>query len=135
MLHLIMHNIHKHHTDEIKKMRIWIIKTLTDNIKGVKVNGHPHSTMYNTISLCLPVDSRKLVSLLDKKKIFVNTGSACSKGQTSKVLDAIGIDPEMQKGSIRISLGFLNTWQHCYIATSYIISYTKLLLWKSLNSK
>ena len=123
----------KHH--EIKMMRDWMKEKIITYIPSTLVNGHPEDTMYNTLSICLPVNSRKLINLLDKENICVNTGSACSKGTSSKILDAIGVPEEFQKGSLRISLGFLNTWDECIKAVDYILYYTKLLLWKSLNSK
>lgn len=120
---------------EIETMRNWMKEQLLKYVPDAKVNGHPTDLMYNTLSICLPVNSRKLINMLDKENICVNTGSACSQGKTSSVLDAIGVDPQLQQGSLRISLGFLNTWQDCTIAVDKIVYYTKLLAWKSLNNK
>lgn len=112
---------------EMEQMRNWMQKELLSAIPQAILNGHPTDVMYNTLSLCVPVDSRKLLSLLDKHNICINTGSACSKGQSSKVLDAIGIPVEQQQGSLRISLGFLNTWEDCKKAVHYIIHYVHLI--------
>jgi cysteine sulfinate desulfinase/cysteine desulfurase-like protein len=65
--------------------------------------------------------------MLDKQDICINTGSACSKGSSSKILDAIGVPTHLQKGSVRISLGFLNTWEDCKEAVKWIIYYSNLL--------
>jgi cysteine desulfurase len=134
-LYVCHRSIDKGATVQIKHMRDWMKMQLLQNIPGTVVNGHPSEIMHNTLSLCLPVNSRKLISLLDESNISVNTGSACSKGQSSKVLNAIGVNPDLQKGSVRISFGFLNTWDECRQATKMIIHYTKLLECKSRNSK
>jgi cysteine desulfurase len=109
---------------EMAKMKEWMKHKLLRHIPGLVLNGHPSRSLYNTLSMCLPCDSRKLLMALDKKNICINTGSACSKGKTSAVLDAIGVPVEQQKGSARISLGFLNTWSDVEIATRNIIHLT-----------
>jgi cysteine desulfurase len=126
-----LHLCHKFIRDNkhlaIKQKRDWMKQMLVTNIPDAVVNGHPIDIMYNTLSLCLPVNSRKLINMLDKQHISINTGSACSKGHSSKVLDAVGVDPKLQEGSVRISLGFLNTWDDCVTATRYIIDYVNKL--------
>ncbi len=110
---------------EIKYMRDWMKDALLKNIPDIVVNGHPTDTLYNTLSVCLPTNSRKVVEFLDKHGVYVNTGSACSKGTSSSVLDAIGLHEDIQQGSLRISLGFLNTWKDCVNVVKLIILYVK----------
>ncbi len=45
--------------------------------------------------------------MLEAKSVFVATGSACAanKGLRSHVLTAIGMNPEVADGSLRITLG------------------------------
>lgn len=126
-LHLCYEHLKRGKQQEIQEMRDWIRKEIQSKIPEAIVNGHPTDNMYNTLSLCLPSDSRKLVMMLDKKNICVNVGSACSKGKTSTVLDAIGLSPETQQGSLRISLGFLSSWEDCIVGTRYIIDYCNSL--------
>jgi cysteine desulfurase len=106
---------------KIKEMRDWMKNELIRRIPGTIVNGHPTYTLYNTLSLCVPVNSRKLLMALDKRRIYVNTGSACSQGASSRVLDAIGVPIETQDGSIRISLGFMTTWSESVKAVNNIV--------------
>lgn len=120
-LHMCYELLKRGKHKEIREMRDWIKQELQDNIPEVIINGHPTDSMYNTLSVCLPCDSRKLVMMLDKKNVCVNVGSACSKGKTSNVLDAIGLSPEIQQGSLRISLGFMTTWDDCVLGTKHVI--------------
>lgn len=48
--------------------------------------------------------SQGLLNALQERDIFVSAGSACSKGHRSHVLEAMGVDPELIDGSIRVSL-------------------------------
>ena len=54
----------------------------------------------------------KLLMLLDKAGVAVSTGSACSSnhpGESSYVLQAMGLDPLKARGSLRVTLGRFNT--------------------------
>lgn len=125
----------KKHDVVIKQQRDYMKSMITRHIPQTIINGHPNDMMYNTLSLCVPVNSRKLIMKLDEYGICVNTGSACSKGQSSKVLDAIGVSPELQQGSMRISLSYMNTWEECRYATSIILKECQVLAWKSRNKR
>lgn len=48
--------------------------------------------------------SQGLLNALQEQGICVSAGSACSKGHRSHVLEAMGVDPVLIDGSIRISL-------------------------------
>ena len=48
--------------------------------------------------------SQGLLNGLQEQGICVSAGSACSKGHRSHVLEAMGVDPVLIDGSIRISL-------------------------------
>lgn len=126
-LYLCDRHIRSGKPTKIKEMRDWMSRALVSKLPGTIVNGHPSDSLYNTLSLCLPTNSRKLVMMLDKSGICISTGSACSKGSSSRVLDAMGIDKELQDGSVRISLGFLSTWSDCRYAVDRIISCSKAM--------
>lgn len=56
-------------------------------------------------------DGEGLLMLLDREGICVSSGSACAAGtgEPSPVLLAMGIDPDIARGAIRVSLGPDNT--------------------------
>ena len=100
--------------NEVRQMRDKIRRTLLSKIPGMLVNGDSESGMYNTLSICLPdVNSRKLIPMLDEHGVYVNTGCACSKGQGSATLKALGLSEKYINGSLRISLGFMTTEEEC----------------------
>jgi cysteine desulfurase len=75
---------------------------------GVALTGHPDERLANNVSVVIDgVEGGDLVAALDLDGVEVSTGSACTSGSTepSHVLLAMGIDPELAHGSIRITTG------------------------------
>jgi cysteine desulfurase len=75
---------------------------------GVALTGHPEDRLANNVSVVIDgVEGGDLVAALDLEGVEVSTGSACTSGSTepSHVLLAMGIDPELAHGSIRITTG------------------------------
>ena len=69
------------------------------------------------------VQARRLVIALERRGVYVGTGSACaaSRMQTSHVLRAIGMSDELAQGSLRLSLGRSTTEDHVAYAAQTII--------------
>ncbi len=62
----------------------------------------------NTLQFAIEgMDGEMLLMQLDQKNIAVSSGSACAAagGKPSPVLTAMGVEPKLAKGAIRISLG------------------------------
>jgi cysteine desulfurase len=62
----------------------------------------------NTTNLALPgLSAETLVIAMDLKGIAASAGAACSSGKvgTSHVLEAMGIEPQVARAAIRVSLG------------------------------
>ena len=82
---------------------------------GVALTGHPDERLANNVSVVIEgVEGGDLVAALDLEGVEVSTGSACTSGSTepSHVLLAMGIDPELAHGSIRITTGPETTAAH-----------------------
>jgi cysteine desulfurase len=68
----------------------------------------------NTVQLAVAgMDGETLLMQLDRAGIAVSSGSACSSGarDPSHVLLAMGVDPQLARGAIRVSLGRDSTEQ------------------------
>ena len=64
--------------------------------------------MSNTSYFALPgIDGETLVGKLDRAGFAVASGAACSSAQpeSSHVLQAMGIAPELARGAVRLSFG------------------------------
>ncbi len=85
-------------------------KTLT--IEESYLNGHPEKRLVNNTHFRFTaIEGESLNLRLDAKGIAAATGSACSskKLEASHVLLAIGLKPEEAHGSLRLTLGRMNT--------------------------
>ena len=77
-------------------------------LDGVDLTGHPGARLPNNVSVVIDgVEGGDLVAALDLEGIETSTGSACTSGSTepSHVLLAMGIDPHLAHGSLRLTLG------------------------------
>lgn len=76
------------------------------------LNGHPTRRLPGNVNVSFAgVDGSAMLLLLDGYGIAASTGSACTSGDTapSHVLTAIGLPPELARGSLRLTLGEYNT--------------------------
>jgi cysteine desulfurase len=81
-------------------------------IPDTHLNGHPTRRLPNNVNIRFAyVEGESVVLSLDSAGIAVSSGSACSSksGEVSHVLQAIGLEPEEARGSVRFSLGKYNT--------------------------
>ena len=81
-------------------------------IPGAVETGRREDKVAGLCHLCVPeVDSEALVFLLDRAGVAASAGSACASGavQTSHVLLAMGVDPVLARGALRLSLGWTST--------------------------
>jgi cysteine desulfurase len=92
----------------LKALRDKLERGLLEKIPHTHLNGHPNMRLPNTLNLSFPyVESESLLLELDLKGVAVSSGSACTSGtgDPSHVLLAMGIPPEICRGSLRFSLG------------------------------
>ncbi len=97
---------------KLKTLRDYFVSRVKDEIPHIKINGHQHQRLPGLASVSFNfIEGESLMLLLDMAGIAVSTGSACSSGslETSHVLTAIGLPPEIAQGTIRFSFGTNNT--------------------------
>ncbi|MFZ3209065.1 MAG: aminotransferase class V-fold PLP-dependent enzyme [Geobacteraceae bacterium] len=81
-------------------------------IPNAHVNGSSAKRLPNTSNLSfIGLDADSLLVSLDLQGIAASSGAACGSGtlKTSHVLEAMGLDPSISRGSVRFSLGRENT--------------------------
>jgi len=77
-------------------------------VPDIVLNGHPTDRLPNNASFCIPgTDGESLIVALDLEGFAVSSGSACTSGETepSHVLLALGLDRDVAKGSLRVTVG------------------------------
>ncbi len=93
------------------RMRDRLIQGLLE-IDETYLNGHPTLRVPNNVNVRFSyIEGESLVLGLDMKGIAASTGSACSSTslEPSHVLLALGLKPEEAHGSLRLTLGRINT--------------------------
>ena len=90
------------------RLRDRIIAGVTGRIEDAVLTGHPTRRLPNNASFCLAgTEGESLIVGLDLEGFAVSSGSACTSGETepSAVLLALGLDRELAKGSLRVTVG------------------------------
>jgi len=89
-------------------LRDRLIEGLTGNIGGCHLTGHPTQRLPNSASFVFEgVDGEAIQIRLSMAGIASGTGSACASGEDapSHVLAALGVEPRLAQGSLRLTLG------------------------------
>lgn len=95
----------------IEKLADRLKKGIEEKIPKLKFNGHEKNRIKGTLNISfLSLEAEAILLALATKEIYVSTGSACSEDseETSHVLSAIGLKPDVARSSIRMSLGRFN---------------------------
>ena len=96
----------------MQKMRNMFYDRLLLSFHEIKLNGHPHLRLPNTLSLSFKgIEANILLNEMEMKGIAVSAGAACHTDSIdiSPVLTAIRLDPEFAMGTIRFSVGKYTT--------------------------
>lgn len=97
---------------EMMHLRDRLIKGIMDKIPYTLLTGHPDKRLPGSASFCFKyIEGEALLLNLDLKGIAGSSGSACTSGSLdpSHVLLAIGLPHEIAHGSLRLTLGHVNT--------------------------
>ncbi|MDO4684678.1 MAG: cysteine desulfurase family protein [Candidatus Saccharibacteria bacterium] len=109
----------------LRSLRDAMEQALTDALPMAIVSGSRKHRLANFLHISFPkIDAERLIFMLETKGVLVATGSACAaaKGTGSAVLAAIGMEPEVASGSLRITLGRPTTKAQCDMAVAEIIA-------------
>lgn len=102
----------KEDNEKIKKLRNDLIERILEFIPKSQVNGDKEKRVEGNAHFSFHgVEGESMLLFLDQEGIAVSTGSACSSGslEPSHVLMALGLDPLLAHGSLRVTLGKGNT--------------------------
>ena len=102
----------KENTESMAALRRLAIEELQREIPDLVVigGGAPH-----ILSISLPGwRSEVLMNFMEEREIYVSKSSACKKGGRSHVLEAMGLEPKVIDGAIRIGLSRFTTEEDIY---------------------
>ncbi len=87
----------------VKKLHSYAVESL-GSIDGVVINSPTKNILPYIINISvLGYRSETLLHFLETRDIFVSSGSACSKGKGSHVLNEMGLNPDLTDSALRIS--------------------------------
>ena len=99
---------HKTDAEKFRIHRDRIIAGVENTIPGAQLTGHPQERLPNNASFVIEgIDGNSLLAALDLEGFGCSSGSACKTGdpEPSEVLLALGLEPELALGSLRVSVG------------------------------
>ena len=100
------------YNENLKALSNFYITEVSKRITNIRINGDMDNKLSGNNNICFAgVDGSKLLYELDKRGICASSGSACSAGliNPSHVLLAIGVSPNLARGSLRVTFGKENT--------------------------
>lgn len=115
-------------SERIGQLRDELQATLVKQFPSAVVSGNIKKRLPNFLHISFPgLDAERLLFALEERGVLVATGSACAanKGTRSHVLTEIGLSPDIADGSMRITLGKLNTAKSLHVAADIILSTVK----------
>jgi len=117
----------KNNAEKLLLCRNNLLKGLLENNSGLLINGSiKHRLPHNLNLTILDLNGAKFHKLL-KSKIICSSGSACSNGQPSHVLLALGRSFKEAESSIRLSIGLSTNSKDIEQAIHIITNTIKLL--------
>jgi cysteine desulfurase len=119
--------------DDLRKISQLAYEQVKKNLPAVLLNGPEIGEKRLASNLHFSfhgVDGMELLYELNKKGVYVSTGSACDSEtiEPSHVLKAIGVSEEYIEGSIRISFGLENTVEEINEGMKILIETVKELM-------
>ena len=114
----------KFESKRLTGLRDGLQKKLADTFADAVFSGHHKHRLGSHLHISFPgLDGERLVFTLESRGVLVATGSACAanKGTRSHVLTAIGLDPVIADGSLRLTLGHLSTDENIARAGDIIV--------------
>lgn len=111
-------------TKRLASLRDTLQQQLTAAFPAAVVSGNQKKRLPNFLPISFPgLDAERLLFALESLGVLVATGSACAanKGTRSHVLTAIGLEPAVADGNLRITLGASTTNDSIAYAAKSII--------------
>jgi len=98
--------------ERMRALRDRLIAGVLTRVPNARLTGHPTQRLPNNASFAFPgVEGEPILLNLDFEGIAGSSGSACATGaiEPSHVLVAMGYEPEVANGALRLTLGRENT--------------------------
>ena len=108
----LLETLRTDYSGRVMALRDRLINGVLKNVPGTRLNGHPTRRLANNANFAFEyVEGESILLNLDFAGIAASSGSACTSAslEPSHVLLAMGIEPQIAHGSVRMTLGIENT--------------------------
>lgn len=108
----LLETLRTDYSGRVMALRDRLINGVLKNVPGTRLNGHPTKRLANNANFAFEyVEGESILLNLDFAGIAASSGSACTSAslEPSHVLLAMGIEPQIAHGSVRMTLGIENT--------------------------
>ena len=98
--------------ERLREIKRRLMNELAAKVPDIVFDGHPKRSLPGHIHMHVDgLDAERVVFHLDNEGIYIATGAACSANKETRLpsLEAIGLSESEADGSLRITLGHLNT--------------------------
>ncbi|MDQ2985568.1 MAG: cysteine desulfurase [Armatimonadota bacterium] len=98
-------------SERMRKLRAKLVHGITSKVKDVKVNGQPNGAPHIASFSFYRTEGEAILINLDARGVCCTAGSACSSGRGlgSPILNAIGLEQDWLRGTVRLSLSRFTT--------------------------
>lgn len=123
----IRKNIMTHEFERIAYLKDKMEKMIQNGIDDIRINSGYESSPYILNLSIRGVRGEVLVHFLERDRIYISTGSACSSKKTTKdsIISHVLDDAGLVDGTVRISFGMYNNEDEIVHASQKIIAYTE----------
>jgi cysteine desulfurase len=106
---------------KLSRLRDQFIAKVLKAVPSARLNGHPTERLYSNISLSFEGLSSDVFAL-GLSGLAVSSGSACSAGAPSHILEAIGLPDALARATVRFGIGRFTTEQDLNTAFDKIVA-------------
>lgn len=96
------------HYKYVSDLKQYLCSRLSE-LEDITINSKPEASPYIVNISVSGIRSEIMLHYLESREIYVSSGSACSKGAKSGVLEEFGLSQKLSDSALRISLDFSNT--------------------------
>lgn len=97
--------------DNVRKLKDYLIAGLK-NLDNISINSPPDALPFVVNISVIGVLSEHMLNFLSERGVYLSAGSACAKGQKSRVLTEMGLDDARLSSPLRISFSRFTTKEH-----------------------
>lgn len=115
---------HEERVTHTRFLRDTLREHILEHVPDARLNGHADQRLPGNLNISFSgIEGETLLLNLDMLGIAASSGSACSTGSTepSHVLTAIGLSPDIARGSLRLTVGKDNTFAEIEQAANAIV--------------